>query len=357
MATLQRLLAVHILAALEKRGSLRVSIGSSDAVIGELEAAIAPLLPSITPYLIAAHDVVAYSEVGFGDRNADEAVAVMIDAVGDRLAHSNHIDDIFADDARIRRDSLRAARELLLRYMAGELEIEDDATHDDTYVVSLDSLGYVVAAAAKRAPERLLRRALGKAARHGRAELLDFDAAAGVALFRPGGDHAGLLAIEETIAREIGRMVEAGLVELPSIEQFLEINPELAASPCLSHALLAAAANIQRRVRCLASCTRISKCEVRVSLTPLTADVAQHAAAHFDELLTALESALHSVVAGAQAPSSRTDRRSSQAPDSEERMVASPRRPQRAKSSPAPTSSQRQPRAKQPHAKRQARKA
>jgi hypothetical protein len=329
VATLQRLIASHVLAALGSREHLRVAADSHDALTDELEIAVAPMLPSITPYLMAVPGMTALD--GFGNSNADEAVAVMIDVIGDRLAHSNHIDDIFADDARIRRDALRATRELLLSYMQGELVIEDDHSSDSAYVVQLDQLGYVVAAAARRAPRALLRGALNKAARQGDAELESYDPQTRIAIFRPTRERAGLLAIEEAIAREIGRLVEASRIELPSIAQLFELSPEVAAHERLAAALAMATRAAQNKLRCIASCTRVSTNEVRVSFTPLSAEVAQDAERHFDELLTAIETALGQLGYPFTA-----------APDSEERSVARGK----GKTASAPTSSRRQPRAR-----------
>jgi len=292
ITTLERLIAENVLGTLVARQHLRVASGSTDSLRAELETAVVPLLSSVTPYLMAAHATVGDCQDGFNDRNADEAVAVMIDTVGERLAHSNHIDDIFVDDATLRRDSLRAARHVLLRYMRGELEIEADVNAIPSFVIALEALGYVVAAAAARLPEPRLTRALMHAGKKAGTHLEHYDAATRRATFGAGNPTTSLLSLEDAVTAQIVSRVESGEVALPCVEQVFELPAARRGRGVVAAALREAAAVLERRSPCRATCEKVGTKRIRLAVTPLTDEAAQHVDAYFEELVALVEAAL-----------------------------------------------------------------
>jgi hypothetical protein len=130
MQTLQRLLASSVMDALERREHVIVAPGSTDALLAELEGILAPSLPAITAPLAPAplpRPAVASRLSAEPDQQALEAV---VDEIAQRLLHSDHVDDIFADDGAIRRDALRALHETLGRYGRGQLELGRERTSE-----------------------------------------------------------------------------------------------------------------------------------------------------------------------------------------------------------------------------------
>lgn len=292
MLTLETLIAEHVLGTLVKRQLLRVAHASHELLRNELELAVAPLLSSVTPYLMAVHLGSENVNEGFGDCNADEAVAVMIDSIGDRLSHSNHIDDIFVDDATLRRDALRATRHVLHRYMRGELEIAADGHPEPRFVVALDSLGYVVAASAPRVANSMLTQTLVAAAKEVGAHLERFDATTRTAFFGAVTENASLLAIEEAVTGELVALVDSGQVLLPCVEQVFELSAPRLPRRALLAALQRAAVTIEKDHPCRATCETLAPRRIRLAITPLTSDAAQHADTYFAELVALVESAI-----------------------------------------------------------------
>ncbi|MBM4376631.1 MAG: hypothetical protein FJ095_16225 [Deltaproteobacteria bacterium] len=290
--TLDRLLADHVVHALVAKQLLRVAGASHDMLRDELASAIAPLLSSVTPYLMAAHAFAQITDESFGDGDADEAIAVMIDGIGERVAHSNHVDDIFVDDATIRRASLRATRQLLVRYMRGELPIEEDARREPTITLSLESLGYLVATATTRVARPRLERVLADAGACGGAALLMLDPEGRTATFTPLQSQPDLLAIEESLTAALATLVARGEVELPKVEQEFELPPMALGRGGLLAALREAERTFDRRGHSRARCERLKLRRVRLSVTPLTTESALQADAQFEELVALVEAAM-----------------------------------------------------------------
>jgi hypothetical protein len=299
--TLERLLAEEVLRALVERQHLRIAHASQELLRDELEASIAPMLTSITPYLMAAHaaallefdaSVHADRPEGFGDGNANEAVAVMVDGIGERLSHSNHVDDIFADDSAIRRIALRSVRRVLLGYLRGELAIEADSSPSRGLQVSLDGLGYIVETAVSRADESTLHAALVRSGRTCGADFVSFDRSDRSATFRPRRSHASLLALEDAITAQITELIEAGHLELPNVQQEFELPTTRLGRGVLVAALRTAALELERRAACRARGERVGSRRIRLSVTPLTTETAQHADALFEQLVALVETAL-----------------------------------------------------------------
>ncbi|MBM4357883.1 MAG: hypothetical protein FJ096_07210 [Deltaproteobacteria bacterium] len=300
-ATLERLLAVEVLRALVARQHLRVAHASHEVLVDELEAAIAPMLSSVTPYLMAAHASMLGELApaatsgdlgGFGDGSANEAVAVMVDGIGERISHSNHVDDIFVDDATIRRSALRSVQRVLLGYLRGEVLIEADTESATVIPLALDGLGYVVSTCITRTDDATLEAVLVRSGGTSGAEFIALDPTRRTAAFRPRSAKASLLALEESITREVVSLLDAGLVQLPNVEQEFELPPLRVGRGPLLAALRAAAEDLERRASCRARCERIGPRRVRLAVTPLTTETAQHVDALFEELVALVEASL-----------------------------------------------------------------
>ncbi len=294
MRTLNRVLASGVVEALQAQEHVLVAPSGGDALCDEVEAIIAPALSSITPHLEERRDVHGEVTSTFGHERADEAVEMMVERITERLMESDHVDDIFAEDRIIRRDAFRAIREILMEYIRGEIEIDDEPEPSDGFDVRLDALGYVVSTVTKQLDERSLFESLGRAAKSVGATLLALDMDKGAATFDLlGGAEVGRLALEEAITRAMVELVDADIVELPGIEQVLGVESgDLQQDPRLIEALERAASRTKQQTECNASCTVVDAHTLMATLTPLSAEAAAEAELHFDVFLARLEEEL-----------------------------------------------------------------
>ncbi len=310
MQALQRLTATRVVEALQEREHIIVAPGSSDALGQELEGIIAaPLTAFIANCNYGADDRRNLSTT-FGCDAADDAVEAMVDAIGERLMESDHVDDIFAEDRLIRRDSFRAIRDVLLSYLRGEIDVDPDRPKPQTHTVLLSELGYLVATVAQHVTPELLHETLERAAKGVNASVSAIDHAAGQVNFElstPSSEQR--LAIEEAITEQVVMLVDSGLVELPSVEQVLQLSGELSARPGFSAALSTAARLTQERTGCSAVCTIIDAENVLATLTPLTDDDARNVETHFATFLDQLERALTALKDAPPTPPETASRR------------------------------------------------
>ena len=332
MQTLRRVLASGVLDALRKRDHVVVAPEHRPLLCSEVEAVIAPQLEEVASHLAAvrsshparncraasATSRRSSSSLRFVDPRGDEAVTQMVQRIAARIMESDHVDDIFADDKVIRRDTLRAIKRVLLGYVRGEIEIEDDGA-GETFVVTLDSLGYVVSTVAAKVDPSLLVDALERAAAAAGGTLTSVDA--GVCRFcARGGAETTRLAIEEAISQELVALADAELVELPAVEQVLEISDGSALDDRFADALYRAELSARQETGCLASCTVIDRYTLIATLTPQSSDAAANAETLFDRFLAILEAA----IAGADSPTSPG---SASLPSSLERSSLAPTSP------------------------------
>ena len=310
MQTLQRMLADGVLKALEAREHVLVAPGGGEALLDEVESIIAPTLASITPHLTPTQQVLGEVTSTFGDDAADEAVEVLVDSIAEQLMESDHVDDIFAEDRLIRRDAFRAIRELLRLYVEGDLDVADDAAGDSCNI-NLDELGYVVSTVAQLADEGLLRSALDSASAAAGVTLCSLDVRQRQAVFEvPDDDDAdSRLVIEEAITEEIVDLVDSDLVELPSVEQILQLSGGIATHPGFEDALVAAARDAQQHTNCAAACTVVDRQTLLATLTPLSEDDARSSDTHFAYFIEALERALAGLSAGDESTPRRSPTR------------------------------------------------
>lgn len=295
MLALERHLAEHALAMLVARQHLGVAASASGTLRSDLEGAIAPMLASVAPIVMRAR----FDRDGnFGDRNADEAVAVLVDSIHECLVRSDHVDDFFVDAMTLRRSAQRAVREVFLRYRRGELGPLPRTGETAPLVVDLAALGYRVAAAASILPPDELARTLKAAARRVGARLVGYDAAGHRASFAEAHGKASLLRLEESITIAFGALVDAGAIELPRVERVFELPASRRSRTGLDAALREACDHCERRTSCRASFVRLPLRRIRLSMTPLTGEAARHVEAHFDELVGLVEAAIDGLASG-----------------------------------------------------------
>jgi len=246
----------------------------------ELEAVVSPLLRDMSEQITALMKA---------QRGMDEAAESMAQHIADRVLESSHVDDIFAEDRTLHRQAYRVTRDLLLRYSAGELRVKGPGPNN-THTISLDELGYVVATVATHADEALIEGALLRAATATETTLAAVDYAARRATFE--GDGTELLALEEALTEALTDLVRTDLVELPSVEQVLEVPRATAQHPRYRDALKIASGIAAERTSCLTACKMVDETTLLASLTPLSTGDARCAATHFATFIDAIEQAL-----------------------------------------------------------------
>ena len=329
MESLEHVLAGGVLDALREREYVAVLPEAEDALRDELVAVITPSVASIEKHLHAERSrkrpgrAVRQGSLGHG--HTEEQVVEIVEVVTDRLMESDHVQDIYAEDRVIRRDVLRAIRGLLLAYLRGEVVLEADRGLENFDVI-LSELGYVVRGVCDRADPSTIHDALVVAASACAGRLCSLDASRAVAMFEfPGGAEAGRLALEEAITEEMMSLVRAGVVPLPSIEQLLEISPEIPRLPGFAESVERAETRTRHSTGCDASCRLLDDTTVLVSITPLSTEAADEAQEHFERFLALLEEALNALSSAPGGTDEEPDssKRQKEAPKSEPRKKRS----------------------------------
>lgn len=295
MEKLERVLAVGVLDVLRERAHVVIAPGRRDALRDELEAIIAPALGALEPYLSSnSAGGLRRSESGktIGRRlergRAHELMNQLASEVADKLLESDHVDDIFASDNVIKRDAHRSLRARLMGYVRGELLDVERLDDEGAVLVPLLELGYLVCEVSRRLDLDMLRDALERAAATAGGRLVNLTRGRVGHFDLPGGAEAGRLALEESITHELVALIEAELVELPSVEHVLE----LADGDCLSEEFEMALERALMRTRtqydCAVQCVSVDAHTVIVTLTPLS----EHSSEHVDRVLSAFMIAL-----------------------------------------------------------------
>ena len=292
-ASLQSLLASRVLDALQARDHVLIAPKGGDALHVEMEDLIATSLPTITPHLDPTQAVMGEITNTFGHDDADDAVEKLVHHIAERLMESEHVDDIFAEDRLIRRDAFRAISDVLVSYQRGELEVAESSADSGQAQVALDQLGYVAATVAQIADEHILTGALECAAEVAQTTLCAYDEASRVANFAlPSSDAENRLGLEEAITEALVDLVDHEVVELPSVEQVLQVDQRTASSGRFAAAILQAVRHTQQETGCAVACGMVDECTMLASLTPLTEEDARDANTHFDAFLQTLEETL-----------------------------------------------------------------
>ena len=282
MERLQRVLATGVLEALRVREHVVVAPASADALCDEVEAIITPSVGKIT--------------------ESDAAVSDVVEQIAAQLLTSDHVDDVFAEDRVIVRDTYKAIRNILVGYIRGEIEVADGRVRD-TFQVSLDELGYVVTAVSRRLEQDMLRDALERAAAAVGGRLLALEPSR-AHFDLPGGAEVGRLAIEESVTEELVALVEAELVDLPRVEQVLELAPDTSSTSGFADAIARAEARTRSETSCAASCQLVDRSTLIATLVPLDGASAEAAEDLFSVLLGHLERELNALPAPTKKPAS-----------------------------------------------------
>ncbi len=262
------MLSTSVVDALKAQGHILVVKGGATALARELEELMAPRLlriaPRIEPLAIVGGEVTST----FGSESIDDEVEALVVELTAALMDSDHVEDVFAEDNVIRRDIFRALRDGLLRAPAEGIDVVEEQVH-----IGLDTLGYVAATVSKLASASAMREVLGRAAELVQAHFTAYSAEDREATFLlEDGDPDGRLELEEAIADELTDLVEAGIVDLPTIERTIDLGRPL---PPAEHRALASkidAAGQQTILRggCVASWEMEDARTLAVSFTPLS---------------------------------------------------------------------------------------
>jgi hypothetical protein len=277
---LSRGISASVVDALKAHGHILVVKGGASSLARELDDIVAPTLAVLPP----PRPPEAAS--------ASPAVGAALEDLSARMARalmsSDHVEDVFAEDAVIRRDILRTMREGLL---APPAEAVEDRS---TVAVKLDTLGYVAKAVARRADPATLRQALDRAAAVAQARFTAYHPEQREAVFRiDGGGPDERLELEEAVADELADLAEQGVTPLPTIERRVDLARALtpAEQRGLTARVDAVAATTLRRSGCASTWDFADERTIRVTFTPYSdqdADDVEAPAAAFAHEIAAL---------------------------------------------------------------------
>jgi hypothetical protein len=273
-------LAAKIIEVLTQRGYVLLSKGGRPALVRELSDRMNDTLTVIVgrmpPPGIVDNEVTST----FGDEAVDDTVEEMVEDVAASLMDSDQVEDVFAEDAVIRRDVFRVVKDTLL---SAERAWGD--TEEADVVVALDTLGYVAGKAAELATRSLVEGALGRAAKGARAKLLHYTPEARSATFRAAlATPDARLELEEAVADELSSLVDDGKVALPSIERSVPMGRSVASDE--RHAARArvdiASTRTLLRSGCTATWEYVGDDTISVSLVPMSEQDGRTVDAHVE---------------------------------------------------------------------------
>jgi hypothetical protein len=223
---LSRRLSASVVDALKTHGHILVVKGGATALARELDDLMAPEVTLIAPRIQPRAPLVGEPTSTFGDETVDQAVEDMVLKLTHALMNSDHVEDVFAEDAVIRRDIFRVVRDGLREPHL--VDPSDDSVDQAGVTVKLDALGYVAATASRLTDASTLRQALDRAASVAGAHFLGFSPELREATFRLEGNGIDdRLEIEEAVADELTDLVEQGIVDLPTLERRVDLGRAL----------------------------------------------------------------------------------------------------------------------------------
>ncbi len=261
-------LAQKIIEVLLQRGHVLLSKGGKPALVRELSDrmndTLATIIGRLPPPGIVDNEVTST----FGDEALDDAVEEMVEDVAASLMDSDQVEDVFSEDAVIRRDVFRVVKDALLSADRAFGESEEADVE-----VALQTLGYVATKAAQGADPAVVEVALSRAAKASRAKLLKYTPATQTALFRAAlGTPDARLELEEAVADELSNLVDEGKVALPMVERRIPIGRPVASDE--RHATRAridvAATRTLLRSGCTATWEYAGDDTISVSLVPMS---------------------------------------------------------------------------------------
>ena len=241
-----------------------------------MEDALAPIVGLMPPPGVINNEVTST----FGDEKVDDAVEEMVEDITASLMDSDQVEDIFSEDAVIRRDVFRVVKDTLL---SAERAWGDSEEAD--VEVALGSLGYVAGKAAQRASVSMVEGALGRAAKASGAKLLQFSADTQTATFRAAlATPDARLELEEAVADELSSLVDEGKVALPTIDRSISLGRSLTAEERQSSRtrIDIAATRTLLRSGCTATWELAGDDTIAVSLVPMSDQDGEAVEAHVE---------------------------------------------------------------------------
>jgi hypothetical protein len=220
---LSRGISTSVVDALKAHGHILVVKGGAAALEREMAEIMAPALALIEPRLAPRGYMSDEPSSTFGSDALDTAVEELVAQLTRALMTSDHVEDVFAEDAVIQRDIFRTMAQSLLS-PALHLGGEDRAT----VTVKLDTLGYVAATVSKRADAGTLQQVFDRAAALVHARFSAYDPALREAAFQiEGGGDDERLELEEAVADELADLAEQGVAPLPTVERRVDVGRAL----------------------------------------------------------------------------------------------------------------------------------
>lgn len=235
-------LAAKIIDVLLQRGHVLLSKGGRPALVREIadrtNDTLATIVGRLPPPGIVEDEVTST----FGDEALDDTVEEMVEDVTASLMDSDHVEDVFSEDAVIRRDVFRVVKDTLLASRGTWAENEEAEADVE---VALESLGYIAAKAAQRGSPSVVEGALRQAGKGVHAKLVRYSPETRTAMFRAAlASPDARLELEEAVADELCNLVDDGKVALPTIERRISLGrPVSAKERSLSRALIDEAAD------------------------------------------------------------------------------------------------------------------
>lgn len=281
-------LAAKIIEVLVQRGHVLLSKGGRPALVREVADRINDTLATIVgrmpPPGIVENEVTST----FGDESLDDTVEEMVEDITASLMDSDHVEDVFSEDAVIRRDVFRVVKDTLLSSDHAWTESEEADVE-----VNLESLGYIASKAAQRAGKAMVEDALSRAARASQAKLLKYSPETQTATFRAAlASPDARLELEEAVADELGNLVDEGKVALPTIERRVAIGRTTAPAErsAARTAIDVAASKTLLRSGCTATWEFAGQDAIVVSLVPMSEQDGRTVDPHVDAFTREVQS-------------------------------------------------------------------
>jgi hypothetical protein len=295
-------LSTGIVDVLKARGHIAVAKGGAAALARELEDRMVDDIDAVAARLDPWRG--ADLEVTFVDDVADEQVDDLVGALARALLESDQVEDVFAEEAALRRELLRALRDGLLGVPRDRGGADEGPAR-----VRLDALGYLAAVVARRARLDDLEDALERAAQSVGCKLNAYDPEAREATFSLSeatfsitvADPDARFDLEQSVADELAELVSDGRVTLPALERRVELRRSIGAATlgALRRRIDEAAAQILRGG---ASWTLEGDRTLRVTVTPTSDKDAGELGRRAAELAARIEALLEEAPAEEEKP-------------------------------------------------------
>jgi len=314
---------------LKARGHLAVAKEAAAALARELEDRLGDDLESVAGKLDPWRSGDVEVTTTFVDDGVDEQVEELVGGLARTLLTSENVEDVFAEEAVLRRELLRVLRDGLV----GAQQRDAGAPEEGPVRVRLDGLGHVPAMVARRAPVRALRAALDRAAESVGCKLNAYDPESREATFSLSeatfsitvADPEARLDLEQAIVDELTDLVSANVVALPALERSAALGRsfEAAEISALRPQIEVAAARILRQGGSTGSWDLDGGGTLTVSLTPVSERDAVELDRRVAELVSEIQATLAAPAEVVQAVVEADPEEATEAADAAEEQAAS----------------------------------